>query len=82
MKIKHKVWFNKTSAVLWILAGLAAFKFGWQNAVWFLLIVSVYANVKADWSTAEAADNRELMETLKRIEEKLNLLLEKPNHDE
>lgn len=71
MKTRHKVRFNKTSAILWICIGIAAFIFNWQNAVWFLLIVSVYANVKADWSTAEAADDLELKAKLDRIIELL-----------
>ncbi len=88
LKIKHKVWFNKTTAILWVLAGLAAFRFGWQDAVWFVVVASVYANVKADWSTAEAADTRDLMARFKhieqnqeRIEEKLDRILQEKESD-
>lgn len=67
----RKIFFNKTTAVIWIIAGILAFIFGWQDAVWFVVVASVYANVKADWSTAEAADDRELKAKLDKIIELL-----------
>lgn len=75
-KTRRKVYFNKTTAILWIIAGILAFIFGWIYAIVFTAIASIYANVKADWSTAEAADNRELKEQNKQTQQKLDNILE------
>ncbi len=32
-------------------------------------IASLYANIKTDWGTAEATDNREVMKALKELKE-------------
>jgi hypothetical protein len=34
----------------------------------FVIIASVYANVKSDWGAAEAADDRDVLDRLERIE--------------
>lgn len=70
--LRHKVWGNKTAAVLWAVAGVLAFPFGWANTIWFVVICSIWANVFASWSTAEAADDRELKELLHKILENQN----------
>lgn len=75
-KTRRKVYFNKTTATIWIIAGILAFPLGWIHAIWFVVIASVYANVKADWSTAEAADNRDLKEQLDRIEKRQERILQ------
>lgn len=72
MSTKQKVWFNKATAVLWIILGVMAFFLGWKDAVWFVVVASVYANVKADWSTAEAADDRALKAQLAELKEMLS----------
>lgn len=40
----------------------------WPNSVAFVIIASIYANVKSDWGAAEAADDRDVIERLERIE--------------
>jgi hypothetical protein len=51
------------SAVFWLVGGVAIFVFGLQNAVWPVLVYSIYANVGTDlarWQAArEGRHNRE-----------------------
>jgi hypothetical protein len=58
---------HKVFAALWVLAGGAAFLFGWHDAVWAVWIASVYANAKTDWSTAAAQDNSELLAEIRKL---------------
>lgn len=64
-----RVWFNRLSAVGWAVAGVVAFPLGWAYSVAFVTIASVYANVKTDWGTAEAADNREVLRGIRELKE-------------
>lgn len=74
--MRKRVWFNKASAVLWALAGIAAFPLGWAYSVAFVTIASIYANVKTDWGTAEAADDRPIMAELKKLRAEVRELRE------
>lgn len=40
----------------------------WRQSVAFVIAASVYANIKADWANSEAADNRDVLARLERIE--------------
>jgi len=42
-------------AAFWLLAGVAVFVFDLQDAVWVVLVYSVYANVGTDLSRWQAA---------------------------
>jgi hypothetical protein len=66
--MRRKVLINKLSAVGWAALGLVSFLLGWQNSVALVWLASVYANVKTDWGTAEAADDRAVVVRLERIE--------------
>lgn len=66
-KTRRKVYFNKTTAVVWVIAGILAFVLGIEESVALVWIASVYANAKTDWSTAEAADDRELKALLAEL---------------
>lgn len=68
---QRKIWFNKIAAIIWAVAGIASFPFGWAYTIWFVVICSIWANVFASWSTAEAADDRELKNELAEIKEML-----------
>ena len=68
------VWFHRASAILWALTLPAALKW-WPQSVAFVIVASVYANVKSDWGAAEAADDREVVERLERIETMLTGLI-------
>ena len=70
----RKVWFHRAGAVFWALMAVPAFIW-WLDAIWFVIAVSLYANIKSDWGAAEAADNREVIERQQRIEAKLDRLL-------
>lgn len=68
MKRGWRVWFNWVSAGLWVILGIISFPFGWSNSVVMVWMASVYANTKTDWGAAEAADDKEVVERLDRIE--------------
>jgi hypothetical protein len=62
------VWFHRARAIGWAVAGVVAFVFGWQSSVTFVVIASVYANCVSDWSAAEAADDRTVLDRLDALE--------------
>lgn len=72
--MKRRVWFHRARAVAWALAGVAAFAFGWESSVAFVVVASVYANVVSDWGAAEAADDRDLVDRLDAIDAQLRRL--------
>jgi len=61
------VWFNRATAVLWIIGGIAAFPLGWSTSVALVWVASVWANVKSDWATAEAADDSEILKAISEL---------------
>ncbi len=63
-----KVWFHRSRAILWAILGLVSFPLGWANSVALVWAASVYANVAGDLGVAEAADDRQILERLDRIE--------------
>lgn len=62
-----RVLFNRGSAVLWVIAGVLAFPLGWAYSVAFVTVASIYANVKTDWGTAEAADDSKVLEAIAEL---------------
>lgn len=62
-----KVWFHRTSAIIWLALIFPAYIW-WRESVAFVIAASIYANVKSDWGAAEAADDREVLARLDRIE--------------
>lgn len=67
MRVSRRVWFNRACAVGWAVAGFLAFPLGWAYSVAFVTVASIYANVKTDWGTAEAADNREVLKAIAEL---------------
>jgi hypothetical protein len=65
--VRKRVWFHRCSAIVWLCLLPAALKW-WPDSVAFVIIASVYANVKADWAASEAADDRTVVDRLDRIE--------------
>jgi predicted membrane-bound spermidine synthase len=55
--------FHRVSAVLWTLALIPALIF-WKESIVFVIIASVYANVKSDWGAAEAADDHVVLDEI------------------
>lgn len=68
MDVRRKVWFHRARALTWALLGAISFMMGWQNLVSLVWGASVYANIVSDLGAAEAADEREVLEHLRRIE--------------
>jgi hypothetical protein len=65
--VRKRVWFHRCSAAVWLCLLPVALKW-WPDSVAFVIIASVYANVKADWAASEAADDRTVVDRLDRIE--------------
>lgn len=68
MDVRRKVWFHRARALGWALLGAVSFALGWQNSVALVWGASVYANVVSDLGAAEAADDRKVLDHLRRIE--------------
>lgn len=74
--MKGRIWFHRSRAVGWVLLGAAAFLLGLQDSVVMVWIASVYANAVSDWTAGEAADQREQLACLRRIEAQNKEILE------
>ncbi len=61
------VWFHRGCALVWALLTIPALLW-WPDSVAFVIIASIYANVKSDWGAAEAADDRRVMDRLDDLE--------------
>jgi hypothetical protein len=68
MRASRRLWIHRGRAVAWVVIGVAAFPLKLQDAIWLLWLASVYANVESAWSTGAAADDREILGRLDRIE--------------
>lgn len=66
VKRRRVVWFHRASAVVWLLLAAPALLW-WPDSVAFVIIASVYANIKSDWGAAEAADDSEVLAELHRL---------------
>ena len=77
MTKRRKILFNKGSAIFWVCLGALSFVFGWYDILAFTWVASVYANIKSDWATAEAVDDREIIQQLKDIKSQLETLTAK-----
>ncbi len=64
---RRAVLFHRASAVVWLLLTIPALLW-WSDSVAFVIVASIYANVKSDWGAAEAADDRQVMDELHRAE--------------
>jgi hypothetical protein len=67
-RVRRKIWFGRARALFWAVLGLASFPLGWSSSVVLVWIASVYANVESSIASSEAADDRELVARLQRIE--------------
>lgn len=66
----RRVWFHRTSALIWLTLIIPALIW-WRDSVTFVIVASIYANLKSDWSASEAADDRDVLARLDRIERNL-----------
>lgn len=74
--MRRRILFHRVSAIVWILLLIPALLW-WRESLWFVIVASVYANVKSDWGAAEAADDRDLAHQLRALELKVDRLLER-----
>jgi len=56
--------------VIWALLLIPALLW-WREALWFVIVASVYANVMSDWGAGEAADDRQVLDRLDELEQKI-----------
>jgi hypothetical protein len=70
------IWFHRIGAILWTLMIIPSMIW-WKDAVWLVIIASLYANIKSDWGAAEAADDRQVLECLRQVLERLDELEQK-----
>lgn len=71
MSVSRVVWFNRLSAIGWVVAGVLAFILGWAYSVAFVTVASIYANVKTDWGTAAAEDDSRVLEAITELREEV-----------
>jgi hypothetical protein len=72
-----RIWFHRVGAIVWALLLVPALKW-WPDSVAFVIVASIYANIKSDWGAAEAADDREVLDRLDEIEALLRHALDDP----
>jgi hypothetical protein len=53
--MSKSAWFHLISTIAWAPLTAAIFYFHLENAVWLVLLLSIYANVKTDWGDYHAA---------------------------
>lgn len=61
------VWFHRGCAVVWALLLVPALTW-WPHSVAFVIVASIYANIKSDWGAAEAADDSAVLRKLAEIQ--------------
>lgn len=57
-----------------MVVAVLAWPMGWLESVAFVAWASLYANIASDWSNSEAADDRDILARLERIETLLRSL--------
>lgn len=65
-----RVQFHRLRAGIW-LALLIPALIWWREEIWFVIVASVYANIMSDWGAAEAADDRQVMNRLDELEQRV-----------
>ena len=74
--MNRRILFHRVSAIVWALLLIPALLW-WRESLWFVIVASIYANVKSDWGAAEAADDRDLARQMRALELKVDRLLER-----
>jgi hypothetical protein len=69
----RQVILGQVRAIIWA-AMLVPALIWWPQSVAFVIICSVYANAESAWSSAQAADNKEITDRLDRVERRLRAL--------
>jgi hypothetical protein len=64
------VWFHRSCALVWALMAVPALLW-WPDSVAFVIVASIYANVKSDWGAAEAADDSQVLDKLEKLERRI-----------
>ncbi len=77
---RARVWQYRLRAALWAAIGIASFPLGWANSVALVWAASLYANVATDLGSAEAADDRAVLDALTDIRAQLDELRDQHRH--
>ena len=64
---RHRVWAHRALAGVWVLLAIPGVIW-WAESILFVILVSLYANFASEMSAAEAADDRDVLRRLDRIE--------------
>lgn len=75
--MRRKIWAHRALAAAWAAVGIVSFPLHWANSVVLVWIASVYANVASEMSTAEAADDRAVVDRIDRVERNQKLIIAK-----
>lgn len=70
MSHQRRVWTHRAIAAMWVLLAVPAVLW-WKTSILFVILVSLWANMAASLSAAEAADDREILRRLDRVEKLL-----------
>ncbi len=72
LSARGRVWSFRARAAAWLAIGAWAFATDRQDSVALVWLASLYANVATDLGAAQAADDREVLDRLDRIEAQLS----------
>ena len=61
------VWFHRLGAAVWALLLVPALLW-WPDSVAFVIIASIYANIKSDMGAAAAADDSRVLDRLDELD--------------
>lgn len=71
--MRGRIWFHRAGALAWAVLLVPALIW-WPDSVAFVIIASVYANVKSDWGAAEATDDRAVLAEIRALRAEVRAL--------
>jgi membrane protein implicated in regulation of membrane protease activity len=67
MSSRRRVWVHRVATILCVLLAVPGVLW-WSQSVLFVILISLAVQAWTSWGASEAADDRELVERLDRIE--------------
>lgn len=75
MTPRRRVWVHRTATIICVLLVAPALLW-WRDSVLFVILISLATQAWTSFGAAEAADDREVLDGIARVEAKLDALLE------